>query len=231
MTNLITFKGYRNGITLILNDSEPDFKKILNELRTKLIHLNFFKDAVINIDIGRRKDLSPEQLTSLKEILSTKNIQVKNVVLNTEKPANHRILPTQVNQQTTNSNTLMINKTIRSGQHLCYQGNIVLIGDIHPGGEVIAQGNVIVWGTIRGLVHAGSNGNKEAFIIALQLVPTQLRIAQYVACAPEYEQHLALSCRPEIAYLRDKIIVIEDYNSTKNALANFTVLRRESPLF
>lgn len=222
MTDLITFKGYRSGITLILNDSEPDFRKILSELKTKLTHLNFFKDAVVNIDIGQRKDLSPEQLTSLEEILSAKNIQVKNVVLNSKKSENSRILPVQVNPQTTNSNTLMVNKTIRSGQRLYYQGNIVLIGDIHPGGEVIAQENVIVWGTIRGVVHAGNGGNKEAFIIALQLVPTQLRIAEYIACAPEHEQYLELSRKPEIAYLRDKIIVIEDYSTTKNTLANFT---------
>lgn len=224
MTDLITFKGYRNGITLILNDSEPDFRKILNELKTKLTHLNFFKDAVVNIDIGKRKDLSYEQLTSLEEILSAKNIQVKNVVLNSKKPENPKKLPTQSTQSTqqTTHNTLMVNKTIRSGQCLYYPGNIVLIGDVHPGGEVIAQENVIVWGTIKGVVHAGSSGNKDAFIIALQLVPTQLRIAQYVACAPEHERYYDLSCKPEIAYLQDKIIVIEDYSTTKNTLVNFT---------
>jgi hypothetical protein len=82
MNDLICFKGYRDGVTLILNDAEPDFGEILKQLKMKMSHLNFFRGAVVNIDIGQREALSPEQLDSLEEILSTKNIHIKNVVPN-----------------------------------------------------------------------------------------------------------------------------------------------------
>jgi septum site-determining protein MinC len=118
------------------------------------------------------------------------------------------------------SDTLMISRTIRSGQSLSHPGSIVLIGDVNPGGEVFAKGNVIVWGTLAGLVHAGNCGDEKAFIIALQLIPTQLRIAHHIACAPE--QAPDTPRRVEIAYLQKNRIVIEDYNNTKNMLANLS---------
>lgn len=219
MADLISFKGYRDGITLILDDSEPDFRKILNQLKVKLSYLSFFKDAVVNIDIGQRRSLSPEQLTSLEDVLSAKNIQVRNLILNGEKPKipNHSPAPSE---KTAKNENLMVSRTIRSGQSLSYPGSIVLIGDVHPGGEVIARENVIVWGTLSGVVHAGCGGNPKAFIIALHLVPAQLRIAQHIACASE--QHPDLPRTPKIAYLQDNRIVIEEYNSTKNILSYIT---------
>lgn len=219
MNDLICFKGYRDGVTLILNDTEPDFGEILKQLKMKMSHLNFFRGAVVNIDIGQRDALSPEQLDSLEEILSTKNIHIKNVVPNGEKPDVVKSSTVQTVQHV-KTDTLMISRTIRSGQSLSHPGSIVLIGDVNPGGEVFAKGNVIVWGTLAGLVHAGNCGDEKAFIIALQLIPTQLRIAQHIACAPE--QALDTPRRAEIAYLQNNRIVIEDYNNSKNMLANWS---------
>lgn len=217
MDDLICFKGNRNGVTLILNDAETDFQKIINHLKQKMSHLNFFKGAVVNIDIGQRDPLSPAQLDSLEEVLSSKNIRINDVVLNSKKPSTTTRLPEQ-SVQHEKSDTLMISKTVRSGQRLTYPGNIMLIGDVHAGGEVIAQENVIVWGTIKGIVHAGSKGNKNAVIIALQLAPTQLRIADYIACASD--QPPDLPRKPEIAYLKNNRIVIADYNKSKKMLNN-----------
>lgn len=224
MTDLISFKGYRDGVTLIINDTEPDFQEILKQLKLKMSHLNFFKGSVVNIDIGQRDTLSLDQLNSLNDILSAKNIQIKDVILNgsngqSQKP-DASTQPSAPSFASLNGNTLMVERTIRSGQSLSYPGSIVLIGDVHPGGEVIAQGNVIVWGTLSGIVHAGCAGDKKAFIIALQLVPTQLRIAQYIGCAPD--QAPKLPRKAEIAFLQNKRIVVEDYNTNKNMLPNFS---------
>ena len=219
MNDLICFKGYRNGVTLILNDTEPDFGLILKQLKKKMSHLNFFKGAVINIDIGQRNALSSKQMDSLEKILSSKNIQIKNVNGDESDDTKPTPMPMQ-NVKQVKGDTLMINRTIRSGQSLSYPGNIMLIGDVHPGGEVFAHGHDIVWVSLGGVVHAGSCGDENAFIIALHLIPTQLRIAQYIAFAPE--QALETPNRPEIAYLQKNRIVIEDYNNTKNKLANLS---------
>jgi len=73
--------------------------------------------------------------------------------------------------------TLYIKRTLRSGQKALYPGNIVLWGDLNPGSELEAEGDVLVLGTVRGRIHAGCNGNAEAQIYCQSLHPTVLRIA------------------------------------------------------
>ena len=75
--------------------------------------------------------------------------------------------------------------TLRSGDHLQVEGSLLVLGDINPGARVSAGGDVRVWGRLRGVAHAGCSGNREARIVALQLRPLQLRIADAVARGPE----------------------------------------------
>jgi septum site-determining protein MinC len=62
---------------------------------------------------------------------------------------------------------------------------VLLLGDVNPGARISAAGHVLVWGRLRGIAHAGVSGNREARIVALQLRPLQLRIADVVARGPE----------------------------------------------
>ncbi len=73
--------------------------------------------------------------------------------------------------------TLYINQTLRSGQTVSYEGNILIIGDAHPGSEIVASGDITVWGILGGIAHAGSQGNIRAKVRALKLNAIQLRIA------------------------------------------------------
>ena len=75
--------------------------------------------------------------------------------------------------------------TLRSGDHLQVEGSVLLLGDVNPGARISAAGDVRVWGRLRGMAHAGCQGNRNARIIALQLRPLQLRIAEAVARGPE----------------------------------------------
>ncbi len=81
--------------------------------------------------------------------------------------------------------TLYIRRTIRSGQSISSDGNIVIIGDVNPGAEIIAKGDVTVWGILAGIVHAGSEGNSFARIRALKLNPVQIRIGEIFARRPD----------------------------------------------
>jgi septum site-determining protein MinC len=78
---------------------------------------------------------------------------------------------------------LFLNRTLRSGTRIEFAGHVVVFGDVNPGAEVVAEGSVIIWGRLRGMVHAGSKGNRKAIIGALDLSPTQLRIAEEVSAA------------------------------------------------
>jgi len=103
----------------------------------------------------------------------------------------------------------VVRGTVRSGQRVFYEGNIVIIGDVNPGGEVIAGGNILVLGTLRGVAHAGATGNQEAVVASYCLQPTQLRIAGFIARAPEGETEKP--SYPEVAYIREEQLFIEPY--------------------
>lgn len=90
------------------------------------------------------------------------------------------VLPDGVEENSVNTEsipTLYLNQTLRSGQTVNYEGNILIIGDAHPGSEIIAGGDITVWGILGGIAHAGSNGNITSKVRALKLNAIQLRIA------------------------------------------------------
>lgn len=93
---------------------------------------------------------------------------------------------------------LYLKNTVRSGTEVRHEGTIILVGDVNPGGSVIADGDILIWGRLRGLAHAGFNGNRASRIMSLQLQATQLRIADFVARTP---QTSPAQLQSEIAYI------------------------------
>ena len=93
---------------------------------------------------------------------------------------------------------LYIQTTVRSGMEVKHPGTVVILGDVNPGSAVIADGDVLVWGNLRGVVQAGASGNARCYIAALRMEPTQLRIADAVARAPEKPPQQYV---PEVAYV------------------------------
>lgn len=91
---------------------------------------------------------------------------------------------------------LYLETTLRSGTELRHHGSIVIVGDVNPGSTIIADGNILVWGRLRGIAHAGANGNLGARIMTLNMAATQLRIAHLVARTPDPPSQ----AYPEVAY-------------------------------
>ena len=90
------------------------------------------------------------------------------------------VLPEGVEENSDNTETmptLYIHQTLRSGQTISYEGNVFVVGDAHPGSEIVAGGDITVWGILGGIAHAGSNGNVTSKVRALKLNAIQLRIA------------------------------------------------------
>ena len=110
--------------------------------------------------------------------------------------------------------TILINRSLRSGQNINYDGNVVILGDVNAGAEVVASGNIIVVGALRGLVHAGATGAEDVSIIALSLTPVQICIAAHITRPPDGGHHLADS-GAEMAFIRDGKVVIEKYQTPK----------------
>ncbi|MDM7324261.1 MAG: septum site-determining protein MinC [Thermus sp.] len=105
----------------------------------------------------------------------------------------------------TSAGTLVLSKTLRSGERVEHPGTVVVLGDVNPGAEVVAGGDVIVVGKLRGLAHAGASGDEERFIFALELAARQVRIGTHLAQAPEGKGGQG----PEIARVSEGQIVVE----------------------
>ena len=103
--------------------------------------------------------------------------------------------------------TRYVEGTIRSGDKVQFDGNVVVYGDVNAGAQIEAGGSVYVLGTLRGTAHAGCNGDVNAFIFALCMIPLQIRIAHMIAKSPDGKQKPAL--RPEIARICDDYISVE----------------------
>lgn len=102
---------------------------------------------------------------------------------------------------------VLVHRTLRSGHTIRHPGHVVVIGDVNPGAEVVAGGNVVVWGRVRGVVHAGATGNTDSVVCALDLAPTQLRIGAQISVSPDRKG----KPRPEMAMLRDGQFVAESW--------------------
>ncbi len=98
--------------------------------------------------------------------------------------------------------------TMRSGQSVEHRGDVVVIGDVNPGAQIIAEGNIFVMGRVLGFVHAGSAGDDTAFVVANLLKPTQIRISKFISVPPN-EDVTTQSATPERAYVSEGIIKIE----------------------
>jgi septum site-determining protein MinC len=83
------------------------------------------------------------------------------------------------------------------------------MGDVNPGAEIVAGGSIVVWGRLRGVVHAGAQGEASAVVCALELTPTQLRIAGEIAVSPKRKGKV----QPEIARLEDGVLVAEPWQA------------------
>ena len=213
----IRIKGTRKGLSITLGDG--DWHQLLRKLDARLTLAEaFFRGSQVSLDTGRR-DLSQPELEELTHVLASHDIelatlqtvsrlaseaaQALEVRLGLPEPiSTHPDTPVPMEEW---SEGLLLRRTLRSGQSLKQPGHVVIIGDVNPGAQVIAGGDVIVWGRLRGMVHAGALGNDEAIVCALELRPIQLRIGSHIATSPDEKE--SASTGPEVASVLDGQIV------------------------
>jgi septum site-determining protein MinC len=221
ISSQIKIKGIREGLLINMSDGEwPELEQSL------LAHIDsqgeFLKGAQITIEIGNQI-LKAADLGHLRDVLSDRGIALRAVLTNsptTEIAAQDLGLATRLStprpERTTHSldtkltgdEAILVQRTLRSGHNISYFGHVIIIGDVNPGAEIIAGGNVVVWGRLRGTVHAGAEGNSDAIICALDLSPTQLRIAEQISV----EMQKKKKSRPEVARLVNDQVIAEPWD-------------------
>ena len=102
---------------------------------------------------------------------------------------------------------LYVRRTLRAGQSIAHDGDVIVLGDVHAGAEIRAAGDVLVFGHLQGVVHAGSHGSERAMVCAWRLEPVQLRIGHVIARPPDLQEEAPLV--PEIARVQEGQVVIE----------------------
>lgn len=223
----ISIKGIRDGLLVTLGSAA--FSDMLAALTAELVQKQaFLQGSRVVIEAGERP-FTPTQLAALQEQFTRHQLELYAVLAEREETrvaARELGLATRIpgSQTDLNGNALpsvrrinnsrepiqetpgglLLKETLRSGRSIYHEGHVVIIGDVNPGAEVIAGGDVIVWGRLRGLVHAGALGDETAVICALVLAPTQLRIADQIAIPPD-DNSGKLS--PEQAVIRDGQII------------------------
>jgi septum site-determining protein MinC len=208
-TNLpIQIKGLRDGLLVTLDDAPWQEQRVafLAQVDSQQA---FFKGARLALDVASQV-LNVHDLSELRDQLSERGIHLWAVLSEsptTEKTAQLLGLATRISKPRPEESrrfavedlgeetALFLNRTLRSGTRIEFSGHVVVLGDVNPGAEIIAEGNIIIWGRLRGMVHAGSKGNTAAVICALDLSPTQLRIAEETSAVLKPQQ----SPRPEMA--------------------------------
>jgi septum site-determining protein MinC len=225
----IAIKGTRNGLLLTLEPETP-FSDLLTALSERLAEApGFFRGASLALDTTRRSLQRGEQ-TQLEALLAYYQMSVaeqepptialpapdarKNGRKASGDLAELSAAQVMDQQQTQNGqsvlretdDTLFLRRTVRSGQAIHHASNVVVLGDVNPGAEIVAGGDIVVWGVLRGMVHAGYPDNEQSIVCSLLLAPVQLRIAHLLSRPPEgYEAQP----RPEVAAIRNGQIVVE----------------------
>ncbi|MBW4508791.1 MAG: septum site-determining protein MinC [Scytonematopsis contorta HA4267-MV1] len=211
--------------------SEYSWSDIWQQLQLRLKGSDRLRVEGINVHlVAQDRLLDARQLQALAESLNSVQLQLKSVSSSRRQTAiaavtsgysveQVQLTPTLTTEPkiagTPLADSLYLQMTIRSGVEIRHPGTVIILGDVNPGGIVIAEGDILVWGRLRGVAHAGVGGNRECLIMALQMEPTQLRIADAVARAPEKNP---TQFHAEVAYVTDDGIRIgraSDFSRTQ----------------
>ncbi|MBT4841742.1 MAG: septum site-determining protein MinC [Anaerolineae bacterium] len=200
--SLIQIKGLRDGLLISLGEGEwHELESLLFEQIDE--RSSFFSGARLALDVGNQS-LRVVNLTKLRDELSERSISLWAVVSDepkTVQTAQLLGLATRISKQRPQEavrrkvaktvekeeTVLWVERTVRSGTRIEHNGHVVVIGDVNPGAEIVAAGNILVWGRLRGSVFAGAGAdgqlaseNTDAFVCALTMTPTRLQIASEI---------------------------------------------------
>jgi septum site-determining protein MinC len=222
----VVIKGTKDGLAIILGEGPLD--DIVREMEASLAsRASFFLGGRVALKV-RERPLTVEQLQAIGAVIQragmslwavegshpTTHLAAGELGLETSllvlgpvsrpcpppsaEPLSHRDLP-----------GIVVRRTLRAGQEVKYAGHVTIVGDVNPGAEVVAGGDLIVWGKLRGKVCAGALGDDTAIVCALQLAPSQIRIGSHIAQPPDRARTPKI---PEMASVQEGTIVVERWD-------------------
>ena len=235
MSDLIAIKGIKEGLLVSVSDAGGwgDTSQVLLARIDQTA--DFFKGAKLALavggrainaaDLGRLRDALSDRGVSLWAVLSDSPLTTNaaqalglNVALPATTPQTRSVPEKEVDPEEARDEAVLVRHTLRSGRSVRHAGHVIVIGDVNPGAEIVAGGDIVVWGRLRGVAHAGApfatlqgsstDGDTGAVVCALDLSPTQLRIAEHIATSPARKG----DPKPEMARIKNGQITAERWS-------------------
>ncbi|MCB8817620.1 septum site-determining protein MinC [Desulfosporosinus shakirovi] len=207
-TEHVALKGTRDGLVLYL-DPVANFELLMNELDNLMKNSDqFLQGATVRCYAGKR-EFSEDEHAGLTTVLKQNGLELAGWMTSEEvylPKARSYVPDARWEEGMSEGHCLFMERTLRSGKSVQYEGHVVVLGDVNPGAEIIATGNIVVLGSLRGVAHAGATGDRKASVSAYHLAPTQLRIADLVTRAPDDGTD---GRGPEIARIKDDQLMVE----------------------
>lgn len=221
MSNAVVIKGTTYGFSVYIAE-DADFQTISEEIKEKFKEsAKFFGNAKMAISFEGKPLTDEEQRMLLDIIAQHSDVHIVCVIeKNGETEELHRRSLEDRLQEMDNSNGQFYKGNLRSGQVLDTETSIIIVGDVNQGATVTSKGNIIVLGALYGNVYAGAGGNENAFVLALELDPVQIRIADTIARAPDkvgkmlWKREKEKTKEPKIAFRSGDNIFIEPVSRT-----------------
>ena len=219
MKQPVVIKANNYGLMIIL-DPDLECEELLKAVGDKFKEsAKFFGNADMAVAFDGRKLSADEEESIIQTILKNSSIHIICTIDNDPvREAQFKKKLEQISISEDTSLTKIHKGYFRSGQMMEFDTGVVIIGDINPGAKVLAKGSIVVLGALKGEAEAGVGGNDDAFIIALDMNPIQLRIGSKIArCADNLAVGSKSKClSPQVAFVENDNICIEDLD--KNVL-------------
>lgn len=211
MNNSVIIKGNKYGIVVVLEEEVP-FEQLKQDLIEKFQSASkFFDKANMAISFEGRTLSAKEEQELLSIIARHSDLNIVCVIDNDKMREQYFKKAVEEKMAELSAQTGQFYKgTLRSGQILESESSIIVLGDVNPGANVIAKGNIIILGALKGTVYAGANGNEDAFVVALEMAPIQIRIGDTIArCNDNRKKVKQPGSDTMIAFVEDNNIYIE----------------------
>ncbi|HHU74794.1 MAG TPA: septum site-determining protein MinC [Clostridiales bacterium] len=214
-------KGNKYGIIVVLSPDE-DFEVLKTQIKEKFKESSkFFENAQMAISFEGRK-LTSDQEREILDIIG-QNTDMRIVCVIDNDPEREELFRKTLEQrlmELSNNSGQFYKGILRSGASLEFETSVIIIGDVNHGARVVSKGNIIVLGSLKGNAFAGACGNTNSFVVALDMSPTQIRIADVIARAPDKPVKEEVK-EAKIAFLEEGNIYIEPLN--KSVLNDITL--------
>lgn len=196
MDNSIIIKASNNGISFTF-DENLTFDEIKEKFKEKIIDSKNFLSKGKTAVAFEGKKLSDEEAIELLQIISDNSDIEVVCLIDKDEETNKKYmqalknLPEKTEEAVLPSDARIYKGSLRSGQSIEQDASVIILGDVNPGASIVSAGNIIVLGTLKGTAFAGCSGNKKCFVIALDMIPMQIRIADIIARAPDNPERVS----------------------------------------